>query len=163
MKLNKGQKIGLVGGIIALVGFFLPWVTLHLTGDIATSAGVTQQSFMGIQSGGVMGLIALVSAILVIVFSVINKSSMPILTIVFAIIGLLLVLLAMTGVQSLIDATRALASATGTGDITASYEYGLWVTIIGFIIGLVGGGLSMKEMKASAVPPAMPPEEPQQF
>ena len=155
MELNNGQKIGLVGGIIALVGFFLPWVSL--------SSETVSGSYMGIQTGA-FGLIALISAILVIVFSVINKSSMPILTIVFAIIGLLLVLLLFGQLEQLRQLFETLNGLTDpSAEVTMNYGIGIWITIVGFIIGLVGGIMSMKEMKTSNVPPVMPPEEPQQF
>ncbi len=145
--MNKGQIIGLIGGIIALIGFFLPWVIVSATNpDTGQQISVGVPGYLTVMA---FGFTPLIFSILVIIFAgVIKKPIGGILVLVFALLGLILTGLAFGAVEYI------KAMYAGYENISAETGAGLYLTLVGFIIGFVGGIMhfimAKKEAETSA-------------
>ncbi len=148
MELNNGQKIGLVGGLLAVVGVFLPWVSF-----MGISASGLQLAQLG---AGVFVYLTLIFGILALVGSIISGKKGAIILLVFGIIGLLWMLLFL---GLFLNTLAALGGGTAVAVGLNILGIGVWITIIGFIIAMVGGIMALKESKTA---PPMPMEQPPQ-
>ena len=148
--MNKGQIIGLVGGIIALIGLFLPWISAS-----GTNTNTGQQITVSVP--GIyfipfsIGIILF--AVLTIAFAIFKKPIGGILVLVFSLIGL-----AITGF--LFSAIQYIAASLVSGSsVSVSTGVGVYICIVGFIIGLIGGVLHYVYAKKEGVTQTSPPQE----
>jgi hypothetical protein len=135
--MNYGRPLGIVGGILALVGCVLPWVTISDSFSSITASGLGVFIF---------GVPAMILGILGLVFVAIPKRG-------FAIAGLIMGILVMIFVVLAITMTSVIAGyATYTGVVTVSMDYGMYVTLVGAILLMVGGGLAYYQTQDVVAP-----------
>ncbi len=144
MKLNNGQKIGLLGSILAVVGIFLPW------------ASILGFSILGIQVG-IFAYLALLFGILALIGSILSGKKGAIILLVFGIIGLVWMLLFL-GIFTSMLAAYGGSKAVSMG--LSVLGIGYWLTLVGFIIAMIGGIMDLKELKSA--PPTLSEPEPQE-
>jgi hypothetical protein len=124
-KMTSGLIIALIGGLLMLIGTFLPWATVKGTNILGTTEEI---SVIGAASG-IGGILVLVMGILVIIMAAIKK---PILAMVFGIIGLAFSGLAFIGIS-------ALDTLLTGSDISVEIGIGIFISLIGCVLALVGG------------------------
>lgn len=107
--------IGLVGGIIAAVGVFLPWVNIFGF----TSSGSGSNQGLVILLGGVLALVGGIVALFV-------KNAPSAVSYLIPVGGLIALL-----------GWLWFGAAAGFGNL-GNYSYGLWVALVGAILALVG-------------------------
>ena len=144
-----GRILGIVGGKLTVVGVFLPWVSVTYSGQTVSAWGI-QLWFIGL----------------------------PILVLIFGIIGLVLVAKGRRGtaigglVMGILAFIFAIVSVfllaivaeviSGVSDFEIGIDFGLYLTLVGAIILIVGSGLTFSQAgKAAPVAPIepMPPME----
>src|SRR5206468_12776967 len=126
-KIGWGMMLGAVGGILAIVGAILPWVTISITTGTIAYPGCTGNTctFSGIQSG-YGGILVLVFALIGLIMVVIpGKPVMGLLAFVFGLLALIFALLGYIGL-SLIGSLAGL-----TGQITVTVGSGVCLAFIG--------------------------------
>ncbi|UCD92151.1 MAG: hypothetical protein JSV43_07985 [Methanobacteriota archaeon] len=133
MKIGPGRILGLVGGILAIVGSFLAWASVCFMGICASVAGFD----------GFEGKLAFVFGLIGLILVIIPKRGLP--------IGGLIM-----GILVIIWPVKVMM------EIIAPLEIGIgiWITIVGAILLIVGSGLALREgpKPEAYVPPPM--EEP---
>lgn len=144
MKIGMGAILGAIGGIIALIGTFLPWGTVTLLGIP-----------IGIPGWAGVGFLTVIFAILGLVLVLIPKKITAILALVFGVLALVFALLQYLGVSAVV----ALAQLGGG---TGSMGVGGYISMLGCILLIVGGGMAYSaagKMSApmSPMPMAPPP------
>ncbi len=146
--MQVGRILGIVGAILALVGTFLPWADISSDIDSISATGI-MIFFIGIP--------VLIFAIIGLILVAIPKRGTAIGGLVMGILAFIFMLLAFVVVSIL----EGLVSGTG---IEVKYEYGLWVTLVGSLLLIVGGAVMFVELgKVAAAPmppPMMPPTPP---
>ncbi len=140
--MQMGRILGIVGGILALVGTFLPWVTLSSEIDSITASGILLF---------IVGIPVLIFGIIGLILVALPKRGTAIGAFVMGILALIFVMLAFV----LVSWLESLVSGTS---IEITYEYGMWVSLIGAILLMVGGIWSFIELGKAPPVPAMPPE-----
>jgi len=110
--------IGLIGGIVAAVGVFLPWVSVSGFGITVTSNGFDCNQGKVIALGGVLALLGGLVGLFV-------KGA-----------GQVVYLIPIGGIVALLGWIW-FGVDVGFGNLT-NYSYGLWVSLVGAIIALVG-------------------------
>lgn len=135
--MNYGRPLGMVGGILALVGTVLPWVTISDSFNSVSASGL-QVFFFGVP--------ALIFAILGLVFVAIPRKSLTIGCLVMGILVMVFAILAIT-------MTSVVAGfAATTGVVTVSIEYGMYLTLVGSILLIVGGALAYVQYEEVVAP-----------
>lgn len=135
--MNYGRPIGIVGGILAMVGTLLPWVTISDSYSSITASGLGVFIF---------GVPAMILAILGLVFVAIPKKGFAIASLIMGILVMIFVVLAIT-------MTSVIAGfATYTGLVTVSMDYGMYVTLVGAILLIVGGALAYVQIQDVVAP-----------
>jgi hypothetical protein len=124
---TSGAIIAIVGGLLILIGIFLPWV------DLADYSGPT---WSGLQTG-IWGILPLIFAILIIVLAAVKK---PLGAGILGIISLIFVILPMLIIAS-IAATYGVA-----GFAIGLFTYGWYLALIGSILAMIGGFVGHKQM-----------------
>src|SRR3972149_8906390 len=115
MKIGKGAIIGLIGGLLGLVGVFLPWVTASALGVTISVPGACLAGIGNIDVGGipipcstaasgegsiyVYGILAF--SILGLIFVLLGKRGTAILALVFGLLDVILAGVAMARLASL--------------------------------------------------------------
>lgn len=130
-KMTTGAIIALVGGLLMLIGTFLPWATVK--------SDIEEITVIGLLSG-FGGILVLIMGILAIVGAAIKK---PILSTIFGVIGLIFSGLAFI----LISALESLAKTTTGGEVTVEVNYGIYISLIGCVLALIGGIVGHIQMK----------------
>lgn len=177
MKIGKGAIIGLIGGILGLVGVFLPWLTMSASvGPISVSVSAS-----GMQMGGgtldlsgqavpvgssefsiyVYGILAL--SILGLIIVLLGKKVTAIVALLFGLLTTILAIVAYVRISSLSSSLQALLGSVPGVTFSVGPGFGLYLCIIGGIILLFGGVLAMMDAKKAAMAPApmpMPPMGP---
>lgn len=163
MKIGKGAIVGLLGGLLGLIGVFLPWVTasagaisLSLPGTCVGGIGsieipvVGSQRCPGSSEGAIYFYGIFVLSILGLIVSLLGRKMTSMLALVFGVLVLVL---------GVVAAARVVASAGDIGSVpgvTISIGYGLILSIIGGVILLVGGFLGWSEAKKAGMAPMAP-------
>ncbi len=143
MKFGIGRILGIVGGLLAVIGTVLPWVTI--SGGSLTSP----LTFSGL-TAGFGGIGALLFGVLGLIFVAVGKRVLAILAMVWGILALLLTGLSMVGFA-------AIAALAGGSGVTVTTNYGVYVSLVGSLILIVGSIIAFVEVgKARATPPQMP-------
>jgi hypothetical protein len=149
-----GGILSLVGGAIALVGLFLPWVTLDL-GDFAGLAGLDLDpiSVNGFEAtAGLPRLILIVGVIPLAVLALILRTRGGRMSMGAS-------LIAAGGVLVVLDVIVLIEA------LDYSPGFGLWITLAGSAMVTVGGGFALSEapdlprsqhMPVGAAPPPPP-------
>lgn len=148
MKIGPGRILGIIGGLLAVVGSFLPWAII--------SDGTTTLSIMG-AIYPIFGWLFVIMAILGLIFVAIPNKILNILAMVWGIIALIMGLLAMV----LTSFLGGLGGLTGT--ITVSNGYGIYLGLVGAVLLMIGSPMAYSEAKkaaAAAMPPMMGPPMP---
>jgi hypothetical protein len=109
--------IGLIGGIIAAVGVFLPWVSVSAGGFSFTSSGFDANQGKVILLGGVLALVGALAVLM---------TTMKSLSYLIPIGGLVGILGWVWGAADL-----------GFGNLT-SLSYGFWTCLVGAVLALIG-------------------------
>jgi hypothetical protein len=109
--------IGLIGGIIATVGVFLPWVSVSVGGFSVSADGSGSNQGKVIILGGVLAVIGALAALAT------SIKSLGYLVPIGGLVGVL------GWVWFGVDA--------GFGNLS-SYSYGLWVALVGAVLALIG-------------------------
>jgi hypothetical protein len=140
--MHRGQQLSLIGAIGLLVGAFLPWVTVSaaLFGLSISKAGYEGD---GIFTAGI-GFIILLGSIL---YKGKPGRIYSIGTAVLSFIALALLIYTMTNLSSLGDEIEA--------GVFTSVGPGIYVSVIGALIGIVGGFLRVPD-----IPENEPPSNP---
>jgi len=175
MKIGKGAIIGLVGGLLGLVGVFLPWLTVSASvGPISVSASVS-----GISMGGgtldlgtgtaipvgasefsiyVYGILAF--SVLGLIVVMLGKRSTAMLALVFGLLTTILAIVAVVRMSQLASALQALIPVVPGMTVSIGAGIGLYLCVIGGIILLLGGVLAMGDAKKAMMAPAPMPMAP---
>lgn len=146
---KTGNILGLVGGLVAVVGVFLPWMTATetITNTSTSASGISVPLF---------GILVLLFSALGLVLVLVGKRGACIGAMIMGILAF---------VFGLIVATvwSAIISTFGAGDIL-SIGYGLYMSLAGSIILVIGSVLTLGELKQIAPQMAPPPmfEQPMQ-
>jgi hypothetical protein len=115
---NKKNILGILGGILVVVGTFLPW---------ERALGVT---FTGMTGSG--GVLVIILGALIAVFALIGKKWSNI-------VGLLVAL----GTGALIVARITdINSYSDIPEMDAGIGFGLWIVLAGAVLGLIGCGMA---------------------
>lgn len=109
--------IGLIGGIIAAVGVFLPWYSISIGGFSASANGFDSNQGKVVVLGGVLALVG----------------------------GLAVLMTTMKGLDYLIPIGGLVAllgclwygADVGFGNLS-NFGYGLWVALVGAVLALIG-------------------------
>lgn len=141
MKIGMGAIIGLVGGLLVIVGTFLPWANV-------TGGGVSEDVTGAMVP--IFGLLVILFGVLGLVFAVIPRPVFGILAMVFGILALVFLLIAYLGIS--------LVSGISGGSVSLSY--GLYLALIGAILLIVGGPLAYRDAKRAQAPPMPMPMAP---
>lgn len=124
----KKILVGLIGGILAVVGSFLPW-------GVATVFG-RAETIVGIKGAGIFTLILAVLGIIFLFLAMkFRKASIGTI-----ITGLIIPILC---VQQMSMLKEAVGERMIPGVAEVSVGYGLYLTLIGGIILLIGGIIAM--------------------
>lgn len=129
-----GPGLVLVGGALAAVGSFLPWVT--------ASAGALSASRNGIDGGG-DGYISLILGGVLVLVGILAVVSKPSRTwgVVALIPAVLLLLLGVTDLQSVGERISSLDSS-----ISGGVGIGLIAVVFGAVIGIIGGIVCLRRV-----------------
>jgi uncharacterized membrane protein YjgN (DUF898 family) len=130
-QLTSGLIIAMLGGILMIVGIFLPWATSSYT-DPNTGAKF-ESSINGMN---LFGYLVLFMGILVILMAVLKK---PVGAIITSVIGMLLSLIPLALIGWLVNVAETAADLIGSTDFSASMGIGIILCFVGSILGLVGG------------------------
>jgi hypothetical protein len=164
-KYKTPMILGIVGGVLALVGTFLPWINV-----CAGALGINLcLPFSGIgisgaaaQLGATAGVPALVgfAPLLVLVFGLVGLVMMllkkPMMCMLALVMGLLVVVLALLWYMQ----ASPLFVTMNVGEVSESIGagFGVWLSLIGGLLLLVGGLMGMKALKGMPAPaPPMAP------
>jgi len=109
--------IGLIGGIIAAVGVFLPWVSVSGFGITVTVSGFDASQGKVVLLGGVLALIGSLAVL---------ATTMKSLSYLIPVGGLVAILGWIWG-----------AADVGFGNLT-SLSYGFWACLVGAVLALIG-------------------------
>jgi hypothetical protein len=143
--MNYGRPLGIVGGILALVGTVLPWVTISDAAGSITASGLEVFIF---------GIPAMILGVLGLVFLAIEKKGFAIAGLVMGILVLIFAILAVT-------MTSVIAGfAAYTGVVTVGMGYGMYLTLVGAILLIVGGALSYVQIEDVVAPVPVQPMPP---
>lgn len=144
MGLGTHGKIGVLGGVIALVGALLPWWNAS-----ASAIGVTvSMPVLGIFVPG--GILVALFGILGIVFARMQGNAVwPALT---AVLGVLTVVFSM--VWGAMLPTASVSGGGASASLTAGFGY--WISLVGGLVLLVGGimGITAARKVQAPVPTA---------
>jgi hypothetical protein len=147
--IGRGRLVGIIGGLITFIGVFFPWATV----SGSTEGHAWAYHYTGSQS---------IALFIVPAFGFFGLESVAIPTKRSATLGLGCGILAILGTPSIIP---ILVSGPSVGQVT--FEYGLYVTILGAIALIVGSVLARKEtreVKTSAEAPlAEAPHQPDTY
>lgn len=140
--MKTGRILGIVGGLLAVVGIFLPWATAtNPTTNTSSSASGISVPIFGI-------LVALFSVLGLVLVFVGKKGTCT----AGAIMGILAFIFAMIFAAL----WSAIITTFSVGDIF-SIGYGLYVTMIGSIILILGSFMARGEAVRSLTPQVAPP------
>jgi len=139
--MNRGQQLSLIGAIGLLVGAMLPWATIQsaLLGLSVSKAGYEGD---GVFTGAI-GLLLLIGA-------VVSKGKpgkrYSVATALLALVAFLILAFDLSNVSSAVtDAGEGLLASVGPG---------IYVSIVGAILALVGGLQVVPQLPQPAQPPA---------
>lgn len=145
MWMQMGRIVGIIGGILALVGTFLPWATIESSVESISASGILLF---------IVGVPVLLFAIIGLILVALPKRGTAIGAFVMGILALIFVLLAFV----LVGVLEGLVSGT---DISITYDYGMWISLVGSILLMIGGIWAFVELgKVPPVPAPMMPMEP---
>lgn len=154
-----GNILLIVGGILALISFFLGWVNYEAQVVFTwSSEPYTGSALMDLENSSfvaympllvlIFGIIAIVTAILPMFMDVPQKT----ISIVQLVVGVLIVVFAlifvlMGGGSGLYsgDAAEIVKGMIDTGVLRMPLQIGCYLGLIGGILALVGGGLAFKD------------------
>ncbi len=142
MKIGPGWILGVVGGILALVGSFLPWISV--------SDGTTTLTLIGAIIP-IFGWLFLIFAILGLILVAIPNKITAILGMVFGILALIMGIVTV----ALTSLIANIVGGTGTG-VTVSIGYGAYVALVGAVLLMIGGPIAYSQWKKAAIAPAAP-------
>jgi hypothetical protein len=173
MRIGKGAVVGLLGGLLGLIGVFLPWVTvsasllgvtvlsLSLPGTCIAGIGSIQVPVVGsvpcappaefATEGAIYFYGILLLSLLGLIVSLLGRKMTSMLALVFGVLVLLL------GVVATVRVVSFFGGFGGVPGLTISIGYGLILCIIGGVILLVGGFLGWTEAKKAGMT-TMPPD-----
>ncbi len=126
MDLKKGFIIGIVGVVIAIIGMFLPWAQVSYTENGAQ------------QTVSVYGYIAIFMWILIIIGLIGILLRKPAGGIVGAIFGILAFLYGIWNYMMILGLSQEYKNA-GYTDVKVDVGIGMYITIVGTILLLIGG------------------------
>jgi len=130
------RMIGALGGIIAIVGVFLPWVTASVLGVGISVSGWDAYSTLGSYEP----LIVLIVAIVTLLVAVLTKGMIQKWgTTIFGLITLIL------GAYYAMNVASVAGDAAQFVGVTVSVGYGLYLVIVGGIVALIGGIMAFME------------------
>ncbi|ODU02867.1 MAG: hypothetical protein ABS81_16160 [Pseudonocardia sp. SCN 72-86] len=142
-----------VGGLLAVVGSFLPWVTIQ-------AGAFGSLSVAGTEGDGIITLIVGVLILAVGILRLVKPSIPAIVQRLPILFGLIVVGL---GVYVIINLNSTMAEATGAGGgiaadlaeaLDISLGFGLIMTIVGGVVAIVGG-IVVSKQSGPAVPPGV--------
>ena len=118
IEMDRWQKIALVGGLISLAGFFLPWIVDRVSNTFY---------YLGLELMFFEWFISLtfLSAISIIAFALMKKQN-PVFF--FSIIAFLPILCLFFTIGNVVN-----------------WGIGIWITILGLLISFYGGGVPAKK------------------
>lgn len=147
--IKTGSVLGIVGGLLAVVGVFLPWMTATetITNTSSSASGISVPLF---------GILVLLFSALGLVLALVGKRGTCIGAMIMGILAFVFALIVAT-------IWSAIISTFGVGDIL-SIGYGLYITLAGSIILVIGSVMTLGELKHMAPQMAPPPmfEQPMQ-
>ena len=158
MKIGKWAILGLVGGLLGLVGVFLPWVSVagvSVSGSCLGGIGTISVGGLSIPcpasaEGSIYAFGILGFSVLGLIFSLLGKKMTTMLSMIFGLLTLILAGVAIARVSSVLAFPGV------------SIGYGIILCIVGGVLLFISGLLAWMEMrKAGAMAPQpgqmMPP------
>ena len=139
-RITSGAIIAIVGGLLGLIGFFLPWYNISGIGVAAPL------SWSGAQFS-IFGILPLLFAILAIVGGGVKR---PLLAGIVGIIGFIMTMIPFVIIESIVGPSAAAARATcAAAGATCSigWSFGFFLTLIGMLLAMVGGFVGWRQMK----------------
>ena len=162
-KYKMPMILGILGGVLALVGTILPWISA-----CTTASSLLPQMCLGFSGLGISGLAAAApgaaiespilafGGILILLFGIIGLVMMLLKKPQMAMIGMVMGILALLiGVLWYVQASP-LFNLSVPGVVTVSAGMGLWLSIIGGLLLFVGGFMGWNALKAKPGAPAAP-------
>lgn len=129
------KVLGAIGGIIALIGVFLPWLTVSVMGVELSASGWEAYDL----AGEIAPILVLVLAIITIAVAVFTKDMIQKAGV--TILGLITLIVGAYYIMYIGDVAAGLS---GFAEVSVSAGYGLYAVVIGGIIALVGGLMAYK-------------------
>ena len=149
--MKPSRVIELIGGILGLIAFFLPWITFIVGFSLFDIARASSQLGSAFSSSGLAWLEPIAGAVLLL-FALLaanmGKSAHGI-SLVGALAGLGVVIYVYAQVQSALD-----SSLFHGVSATSLLGVGFWAAAIAFIAGLIGAIMGLRE--ALAMEPLAP-------
>jgi uncharacterized membrane protein len=140
-----GSILGAVGGLLAVLGAPLAWMTVSAGGQSTSVTGLDKDL-----NGGKVALVLGLLIIALVVATVLNVK-IPMAGAVLAGLGVLvlvvIVLVYFTSILSTPSFKDAMDLVNGFGG-NASLGIGVWLEILGAILAIVGGALNMSKKAA---------------
>ncbi|MFQ5910262.1 MAG: hypothetical protein ACE5IJ_06015 [Thermoplasmata archaeon] len=138
-----GRIVGIIGGLLTFVGALLPWATVE-----SALISPQTQTFMGAATG-IGGILVLIFGIIGLILVATGKRGPAIGGIILGVLALIFALLAWVGLAAWAEVFGGLGS-------TLTTEYGIYISLVGSIILIIGSALAMGEAKKAEVPMAPP-------
>lgn len=134
MKIGPGRILGAVGGILAIIGSFLAWLSACILGFCISVSGFE----------GYEGKLTFVFGLIGLILVVIPKRGLP--------IGALIM-----GILAIIWPVKVMLEVVAGIDV----GIGLWISLVGALLLIIGSALALREgPKPEAYVPPPPMEEP---
>jgi len=151
--MKSGRIIGIIGGILTMVGVFLPWATVSggtLIGSVSL-LGVLAFPF---------GILAMIFGIIGLILVAIGKRGMCIGALILGILAFIMILLSF----ALLSWLAELVAGIGGGLVEFTVDFGIYIAIVGSIILIIGSGLAMAQAEKPGMQPVpaapIPPPQP---
>jgi len=133
-RITSGCILAIVGGLLTVIGLFLPWFSVTAETIVGGS-----MSFPGILFG-IWGILVLIFGILMIVLAAVKK---PLIAGIFGILGLVFALIPILIIEGMLAPLAGLAGMTG---VTWGPTFGWFLTLIGAVLAMIGGFVGHKQM-----------------
>lgn len=136
-----GRIVGIVGGLLVVIGGILPWIYAESSIDSASLPGILTIPF---------GTLAFIFGIVGLILVALKGRGVAIGALVMGILALIFALL----LFPLLSILESIISGT---DVTVRADYGLYISLVGSVILIIGAGLAFSQAgRAEEMAPPMP-------
>jgi len=140
-KLSIGDKLAVVGAVIALIAGFLPWYSFS-SGSVFGVAGVNVSSSLWDASGGIAFLIL---AAAVVGAGVIILRMLEVFDLSDQGVPEALVVLIAAAIAAVFTLFRVASIPGGAGVVGFGRSWGLWIGLVGAVLYIIGAFMKFQE------------------